>query len=245
MRASKKLKTEELLITEFAGTRLRLELDRVPLRDGDHVAPKQLASYFARYVYLPRLKDSDVLLASFRDGLSLVTWRHESVAYADGWDASRKRCRGLRASSVGNISFQGEAVLVKPDVAAKQVEEQRAKQAVAGTSTVPPRSQLQRPHLPVGGPGASAGPTISEPTAAPSPRRFHGSVQLDPMRISRDAGQVADEVVQHITKLVGAKANVTLEIRAEVPEGAPDDVVRTVTENSRTLHFKDQGFEES
>ena len=35
----------------------------------------------------------------------------------------------------------------------------------------------------------------------------------------------------------------TLEIAAQVPAGAPDEVVRTVTENSRTLKFTSQGFE--
>jgi len=35
----------------------------------------------------------------------------------------------------------------------------------------------------------------------------------------------------------------TLEIEAEIPSGAPDHVVRTVTENSRTLKFTNQGFE--
>ena len=42
---------------------------------------------------------------------------------------------------------------------------------------------------------------------------------------------------------VGAKVTVTLEIEAVVPSGAPDHVVRTVTENSRTLKFTNQGFE--
>jgi hypothetical protein len=37
---------------------------------------------------------------------------------------------------------------------------------------------------------------------------------------------------------------VTLEIEAQVPSGAPDNVVRTVTENSRTLKFTTHGFEE-
>ena len=71
VRATKKLKNEELLVTQFAGTRLRLELDRVPLWRGNHVGLKQLAEDFAQYLYLPRLKDSDVLLAAVRDGLGL------------------------------------------------------------------------------------------------------------------------------------------------------------------------------
>jgi len=37
---------------------------------------------------------------------------------------------------------------------------------------------------------------------------------------------------------------VTLEIEAEIPAGAPDHVIRTVTENGRTLKFSSQGFEE-
>jgi hypothetical protein len=39
--------------------------------------------------------------------------------------------------------------------------------------------------------------------------------------------------------------NVTLEISAEVHDGVPEKVVRTVTENCRTLKFRDHGFEES
>jgi hypothetical protein len=37
---------------------------------------------------------------------------------------------------------------------------------------------------------------------------------------------------------------ITLEIRAEIPAGAPAAVVRTVTENCRTLGFEPAGFEE-
>jgi hypothetical protein len=47
VRASKKLRNEELLVTALAGTRLRMELDRVPLWRGDHVPIKQLAEDFA------------------------------------------------------------------------------------------------------------------------------------------------------------------------------------------------------
>ena len=50
-------------------------------------------------------------------------------------------------------------------------------------------------------------------------------------------------MIAHLSSLIGAKVNVTLEIEAEVPAGAPDHVVRTVTENSRTLKFTSQGFE--
>ena len=38
--------------------------------------------------------------------------------------------------------------------------------------------------------------------------------------------------------------HVTLEIDAQLPEGAPEGLVRTVSENCRTLKFKSAGFEE-
>ena len=63
------------------------------------------------------------------------------------------------------------------------------------------------------------------------------------MRVGFDASRIADEVISHLSGLIGAKVMVTLEIAAEVPSGAPDHVVRTVTENSRTLKFTNQGFE--
>ena len=66
---------------------------------------------------------------------------------------------------------------------------------------------------------------------------------MDPTRVGRDAGRIADEVVAHLSGILGAKVRVTLEIEAEIPSGVPDNVVRTVTENCRTLKFTSQGFE--
>jgi hypothetical protein len=38
--------------------------------------------------------------------------------------------------------------------------------------------------------------------------------------------------------------NIALEIQVEIPDGVPENVVRTVTENCRTLRFNTYGFEE-
>jgi hypothetical protein len=78
---------------------------------------------------------------------------------------------------------------------------------------------------------------------APTPWRYPGTVTLDPARVGRDASRIADELITHLTGLVGASVTVTLEIEAHVPAGVPDNVVRIVTENGRTLKFTSQGFE--
>ena len=87
------------------------------------------------------------------------------------------------------------------------------------------------------------GPEPEPPQPDRRPTRFHGSVSLDATRTGRDAGRIADEVITHLAGLVGANVKVTLEIEADIPAGAPDHVVRTVTENSRTLKFDSHGFE--
>lgn len=77
------------------------------------------------------------------------------------------------------------------------------------------------------------------------PRRFYGSATLsDPNRLASRAKDIADAIVQHLTSLVGTSVRITIEISAEIPDGAPEHVVRTVTENSRTLKFDQAGFEE-
>ena len=51
-------------------------------------------------------------------------------------------------------------------------------------------------------------------------------------------------MLQHLTSIVGAEVEVALEIHAHIPDGASPELVRTITENCRTLRFTDHGFEE-
>ncbi len=232
-RASKKLKGNDALATGFAATRLRMELDRVPLWRGDHVAVKQVAEDFARYLYLPRLRDPKVLVSAISDGIASLTWEQDTFAYADSFDDSAGRYRGLRTKQAVAIpDADSPGLLVKSGVARKQLDAERAPPPVAGTSDTGTTVQ------------GHVDDTKPKPPPSPSqPKRFHGTVSLDAARVGRDASRIADEVIAHLSGLVGATVTVTLEVEAQIPSGAPDQVVRTVTENSRTLKFTTQGFE--
>src|SRR5690606_23188158 len=72
VRASKKLKSEELLVAMLGPTMLRRELDRVPLWRSEHVSVRQLVDDFARYLYLPRLAGPEVLVRSVSEGVALL-----------------------------------------------------------------------------------------------------------------------------------------------------------------------------
>ena len=233
-RTSDKLRKEELLVRTLSAVRLRMDLDKIPLWRGNHVAVRQLVDDWARYVYLPRVKDADVLLTAIREGVALVTWESDGFAYADGYDAKADRYQALRAGQqLASVDADGPGLLVKPEVGGKQLEDEAVRgRGGTGTGDKPKSGSDDT------GKGGQGDPAQPKP-----PRRFHGTVRLDPARVGRDASKIAEEVVAHLVGLVGANVTVTLEIEAEIPTGAPDNVVRTVTENSRTLKFTSQGFE--
>jgi hypothetical protein len=201
-------------------------MDDVPLWRGEHVAVKQLVEDFARYLYLPRLSGSEVLVQAMRDGVALLTWTTDTFAYAESYDEGAGRYRGLRGGQTISLTAESAGLLVKPDVARRQLE-----------AEIPPP-----PPGPVSGRSPEPGPSPLPPPERKL-RRFHGTVQLDPERAGRDASRIADEVIAHLAGQVGAKVTVTLEIQAEFEGGASDQTVRTVTENSRTLKFTSHGFE--
>ena len=235
VRASKKLRNDELLVTGLAASRLRMELDRVPLWRSDHVAIKQLVDDFGRYLYLPRLKDFAVLLGAVRAGFALLTWEQDAFAYAESYDETAKRYRGLRGGQNIAISDNDIGLLVRPEVARQQMN----------AETTPPQPPVggPDPELPPGPEPETPLPPAPGPITQSQPKRYHGTVTLDPARVGRDASKIADEVLTHLVGLVGSSVRVTLEIEAEIPDGAPENVVRTVTENSRTLRFTSHGFE--
>ena len=231
VRASKKLRIEDLLITSLGSTILRKHLDEVPLWRGDHVAIRQLVEDFARYLYLPRLTGPEVLAQAMRDGVALLTWQSDTFAYAERFDEAGGRYRGLRGGQVVALGAEDAGLIVKPEVARRQLEAEAPPALGPGPKPSPDPS------------GGRAGD--SEPTPVPPrlPRRFHGTVSLDPTRVGRDAGRIAEEVIAHLVGQPGAEVSVTLEIEAHFPDGASEQTVRTVTENSRTLKFKSHGFE--
>jgi predicted AAA+ superfamily ATPase len=240
-RASKKLKNDELLLTSFAPSRLRMELDRIPLwRDNEnsHVSVRQVSEDFARYLYLPRLKTSDILLEAVRNGVKLL-WSQDAFAYADSFDEIATRYRGLVCGQlITSETDISNGLIVRADVAARQRTEETALSAdswIAGAA--PAVTETVREAHPV-----LAAPTVSTP-ARVQPTRYYGSVRLDPTRVGRDAARAAEEVIAHLSGLVGAEVRVTLEIEADVPGGVPGEVVRVVTENSRELKFISHGFE--
>jgi len=254
-RASKKARSEEFFAIGYGATNLKSELDGIPLwpAGAEHLSVKLLAGYYAQYLYLQRVKDPSVILEAVRDGVARLTWEMDTFAYAEGWDDGQRRYLGLRTGMGGSVTAEGGTLVVKSAAARRQrdAEEaaQRAAEPAAATSPSPyeaPSEDGPARALQEGKNGSGSGSLGSSAGPAPAAglRRFHGTVRLDPRRAMRDADAVITEVLQHLTSLVNADVEITLEIQARIPGGAPDNVVRTVTENARVLRFAAAAFEE-
>ncbi|HWP41676.1 MAG TPA: hypothetical protein VNO14_00475, partial [Blastocatellia bacterium] len=240
-KATKKVGSSAQLITKWSPALLRMELDRWLWRDEPHISLKWVWECLTTYIYLPRLRDVDVLIATIREGVRSQDYFGYATSVSE-----KGRYQGLQFGSAGGtIYLDDQSVLVKPDVAKSQLETEATAPLQAGGTTGSTVSTEVESSAPESG-GPYKAPTTSplEPLAPTLPKRFYGSVELEAKRMARDAGQIAEEVIQHLAGIVGSDIEVILEIHALVPEGVPANVVRVVTENCRTLKFKSYGFEE-
>jgi len=239
-RASKRLRSDDRLVALLGPTILRKHLDDVPLWRGNHVPVRQLMDDFAKYIYLPRLAGPEVLVQAIKSGTEFLTWQTDAFAYAESYDEAIGRYRGLQYGKLVTVTTDSTGVLVKPQVALEQVEAETLGKPIETTTVSKPGDESPQPQTG----NTSSWPENQERTVEQKrPRRFHGTVVLDPTRVGRDAGRIAEEVIAHLSGQVGADVTVTLEIEATLPDGASEQIVRTVTENSRTLKFSNHGFE--
>ena len=233
VRASARAVRDEWLVTGFGPTMLRPRLDEAPLWRGpslenrQHVEVRQLADDFAQYLFLPRLRSPKVLAETIGAGVGLMTWLSESFAFADRYDEKEDRYLGLRAGQAVSVSADAPGLVVKAERAWKQMQEELP------VPPVPPPP----PPKPNGGNGP-------DPIPPPPPKkRFHATVDLDPLAVGKEAGKIAEAVIGHLAGFSGAEVKVSIEIEATADSGFSEQIARTVSENSRTLKFRSHEFE--
>jgi hypothetical protein len=173
--------------------------------------------------------------------LDSLSWEVEGFALASGFDEAGGRYEGLvipHESGGGFGQVTDSTLLVLPEVARRQWQAERP----VGTGG----EQAEHTVTTVDG-GEGRDTTRPEPGAVmarPENVRFFGSVRLNPERYGRDFTRVAQEVVQHLAAVEGVQLDVKVEVSAVKTDGFPEEKVRIVTENARTLKFDQFGFED-
>ena len=239
-RTASKMKNDGHLIPVLGGTTLRLSLDRHLWKNTNHVKVGDLEEWFARYLYLPRIVDSEVLIKAINDGLGQMLIE-DTFAIASQYDDEKKRYIGLQLRGTSSTVIETSSLLVKPPTAIAQSKAD--KEAQSGETTTGGGTTTGTTGT-TGG-TSTTGTTTKEPEPEkPKTTTFIGSVKLDASRLGRDAGHIAEEVLQHLSTLPGAEVEIRLEMNVHVADGIPDDVKRTVSENAQVLKFDTKEFED-
>ena len=103
------------------------------------------------------------MLNAIRAGLALLTWEKDAFAYAETYDESAGRYRGLRSGAQMTITQDDTGLLVRPEIARRQIDQESAPPVPADATTAPTPSPA---------PGV-ASPTAQSARAAqpPKPKR--------------------------------------------------------------------------
>jgi predicted AAA+ superfamily ATPase len=234
-RIAKKLDSEERLITTYGGTRVRMDLDRIPLwtERGD-IGVDALWKAYCQFPYLPRLASYDVLAQAIGDGTSKLDWENDSFAYADGHDGSR--WVGLAVARI--VDARRSGFVVSAPAAAAQIEIDRG----AGAHAADERAN-DFPDETAKGHGSSMPSTPSPGSATgPEPTRFYGQFSLDGVRAIRQLEEILDNIVSHLSGAPDASISLTLEVNA-FSGGFDDRSRRVVKENATQLGAVTSEFE--
>ena len=203
-----------------------MQLDNLLWRDKNDINVGELWKLLCTYCYLPRLASFDVLQAAIQSGVNTDDY----FAYADGI-ADGKYIALKYNQYVGFIDRSG--YLVKQVAALKQKAAEAQKKPVV---------------LPADYPPVQPGPKTDVPTPPqpeqPKNRHFAMTATLDTTRVIKNIGNLMDEVISHLMQVEGANVEIKLLVEATMPDGTPVTTVRTVTENCKTLHVEDFGFDD-
>ncbi len=221
----------ELVIATWSPIHLRTKLKDLYGKEG-RPAAKVMAFWedTMRYLYLPRLKNRDVLVHSIRTGAASRDF------FGTAYGQTGETFEGFQIGSA-NIQFDDTLLLIEPDAARAYEEATRPIPA-----TPPPTPGKPEP----GVAGSSVPPlptTAGTIPSLPKPRLFHASHEVPAATAKMHLVQLADEIVKALCSDPNASVKVVLEISAEFPNGVSDQVKRTVSENARSLGIKTPDWE--
>jgi predicted AAA+ superfamily ATPase len=233
-RASRKLVSDEALLPELGPTRLDRDLQKYIWNGKPHLRLKDMWEYLNRYLYLPRIKNQQVLVKAVQTAVSGTV--AGPFAYAESWDEASDAYAGLliEAAQHSQIIIDSESLLVKPVVAeahrpAPQVDQVATDENATGSPAT------KGADVKAGSTTSSEGDDTS--SAEQLPTRFMGTVMISADRPAKEIHQIVEAIVEQLTTIPGSDVALKLEIDAEVPDGLDRSKVRTLLENATTLGF--------
>jgi predicted AAA+ superfamily ATPase len=191
-----------------------------------------------RYLYLPRLKNRDVLAQAVVKGAGTTDFFGTAYGEHEG------KFDGFKFGDA-NVQLDDTLLLIEPAAASAYEAANQPKPAPTvtppGGGSLTPLDSYSTPVIndredlaPVPGSGPSTHPTPAAPTKAKS---FVGSADVSPAAAKMRLVQIAEEIIAVLAADPNANIKVRVEIQADFAHGAQDQTKRAVSENAKTLNF--------
>ena len=231
VQVGKKLVSTEGVFVEIGGRRLSSALSASIWGDKLHLSLSDVWDYCNRFIYLPRLKDKEVLRNSVVGAISQV--KPGPFAYAE-----HVRENGLYEGLLidqgkpESVVIDSRSVVIKLDVA-------KAQRTRVEAANVEPTSQ---PEITDGG-GDDTGLDGTDSTSGDHerlPKRFYGLVELSADRPAKDMTRIIEGIIEQIINVPDGNVTLRLEIDGEAPGGFDRNKQRTLLETAKVLGFKDK-----
>lgn len=189
-----------------------------------------------RYLYLPRLKNRNVLEQAIVKGAGSRDF------FGTAYGQKEDKFDGFKFGDA-NVQLDDTLLLIEPDAAEAY---EKANPPIDLLGPTPPGPGALPPGVGPVPPGpVPPGPGPAPPGPAPTPKShaFHGNVDINASTAKMRLVQVAEEIIAVLATDPDADVKVTMEIQVGFPSGASDQTKRAVTENAKTLGFKNADWE--
>ncbi|TGP85627.1 MULTISPECIES: DUF499 domain-containing protein [unclassified Mesorhizobium] len=226
-----KLKAAGVIVDDLGPDTLLADLRKVWGEDTPHVLVATLLDWFASYVYLSRLRDDATLTLSIEKLISKI---EAPVAFAKSFNDADGSYLGVTQWSAALGTATAAGLLVWR----KALPNRESSASAANDGNVAKD----------GGVATPAGQARSDTASGQKqPKRFYGSVTLDPDKAGLQVAAIAKEILFELTRPAGSSLKITLEIEGSSSGGYPPDVVDVVRANLRDLKLdvSEVGFEDN
>jgi hypothetical protein len=226
-------KENELVIDQWAPVHLHSLLKRWFWKDGTRDVPaSEVWQKTCQYLYLPRLANSNVMRDTISEGAA--SREYFGIATAKEGEAYRGFSYGGTAAI-----YMDALLLIEPDAAAEYAK--RTQSAESSSATSPAGATVAANDVPDTETGAS---TSGGATAgAKRPKRYFGTVELDPVRASLEFSKIQNELIGLFTSDAATRVRIRVDIEAENPQGFDETTVRAGKENGTALDMTTSRFE--
>jgi hypothetical protein len=228
----------ELVISVWSPIHLRSKLKELYWKDDKTcVGAMTFWDDSNRYLYLPRLSNRRVL------GQAIAKGAGSKDFFGTAYGQSGEKYDGFKFGD-DNVQLDDTLLLIEPEAAAKYAASLVKEVTVEDTTNTGGGEATggdTGDNDDGGGTSSTTGTkTVTETRKA---RAFYGSIEINPSTAKMRMVQVAEEIISLLASDPQAALKITVEINAEFPEGASDQIKRAVSENATSLEFGTKTWE--